>query len=134
MPHAIDFPPGELADTALRRRGRLTVYESIDPRRTALIVIDMQNAFVAAGAPMEVPMARTLIPNINRIAADLRARGGEAIWIVTTLAPEGPNAWPIYYDNFFRPERRAAHQAALAEGARSIGCILTSTRGPKTRS
>lgn len=115
--HRIDFPPKELAETVMRRRGRLGVFSEIDARRTALIVIDMQNAFVAEGAPMEVPTARAIVPNVNRLAAELRRAGGEVIWIVTTLAPEGPNAWPIYYEHFFRPERRPVHQAALAEGA-----------------
>jgi ureidoacrylate peracid hydrolase len=114
--HRVDFPPKELAETVMRRRGRLGVFSEIDARRTALIVIDMQNAFVAEGAPMEVPTARAIVPNINRLAGELRGAGGEVIWIVTTLAPEGPNAWPIYYAHFFRPERRAVHQAALAEG------------------
>jgi hypothetical protein len=31
----------------------------VDPRSTALIVIDMQNAFVAEGATYETPPART---------------------------------------------------------------------------
>ncbi len=30
----------------------------IEPKRTAIIVVDMQNDFVAAGAPMETPAAR----------------------------------------------------------------------------
>ena len=35
----------------------------VDPRSTALIVIDMQNAFVAEGATYETPPARTMLPN-----------------------------------------------------------------------
>lgn len=115
--HDIEFPPKELAETVMRRRGRLSVFREIDASRTAFVVIDMQNAFVAEGAPMEVPAARAIVPSINRIAGELRAAGGEVIWVVTTLAPQGPNAWPIYYEHFFRPERRAAHQGALAEGS-----------------
>ena len=33
----------------------------VDPRSTALIVIDMQNAFVAEGATYETPPARTML-------------------------------------------------------------------------
>lgn len=117
MGHGITFPPKELAETVMRRRGRLGVFDRIDARRAAFVVVDMQNAFVAEGAPMEVPMARAIVPHINRIATELRNAGGEVVWIVTTLAPEGPNAWPIYYEHFFRPERRPVHQAALAEGS-----------------
>src|SRR5579872_6128089 len=35
----------------------------VDPRTTALIVIDMQNAFVAEGATYETPGARMMMPH-----------------------------------------------------------------------
>jgi ureidoacrylate peracid hydrolase len=38
--------------------------EVIDPARTAMIVVDMQNDFVAAGAAMETPAARALVPKL----------------------------------------------------------------------
>ena len=38
-----------------------------DARTTALLVIDMQNAFVAEGAAYETPKARDIIPNIERL-------------------------------------------------------------------
>jgi ureidoacrylate peracid hydrolase len=34
----------------------------LDPERTALIIVDMQNDFVRSGAPLEVPEARATIP------------------------------------------------------------------------
>ena len=68
--------PKAIVERVNARRGRLHVYEQIDPQRTALIVIDMQNAFMAPGAPTEIPTARELVPNINRIASALRAAGG----------------------------------------------------------
>ena len=40
---------------------------TIDPSRSALIVIDMQNAFVAEGAPFETPGARHMIPRLERL-------------------------------------------------------------------
>jgi ureidoacrylate peracid hydrolase len=42
----------EILERVLARRGRLHLFESLDPRRSALLVIDMQNAFVAPGAPI----------------------------------------------------------------------------------
>ena len=45
----------EIIDRVLARRGRLHLYDRLDPKRTALLVVDMQNAFVAPGAPSEVP-------------------------------------------------------------------------------
>jgi hypothetical protein len=37
---------------------------AIDPAKTAMIVVDMQNDFVATGAPMETPAARAMVPKI----------------------------------------------------------------------
>ena len=36
----------------------------INPAKTAMIVVDMQNDFVAAGAPMETPAARNMVPKL----------------------------------------------------------------------
>ena len=38
----------------------------VDPRSTALIIIDMQNAFVAEGATYETPGARTMMPKLEQ--------------------------------------------------------------------
>ena len=50
------------------RRGRPYAFQRLEAARTALAVIDMQNVFVAPGAPAEVPVAREIVPNINRLA------------------------------------------------------------------
>ena len=41
--------------------------DSVDPARTAVIVVDMQQDFIAEGAPMETPAGRAYI-RIRRIA------------------------------------------------------------------
>ena len=48
----------EIIDRVLARRGRYHWFEELDPRRTALVVIDMQELFCAPGAPAEVPGSR----------------------------------------------------------------------------
>jgi len=53
---------------------------TVDPRTTAVIVIDMQNAFVAEGATYETPGARTMIPRLERILAFAREREMPIIW------------------------------------------------------
>jgi ureidoacrylate peracid hydrolase len=52
----------------------------VDPRSTALIVIDMQNAFVAEGATYETPPARTMLPNLERIINFAREQDMPIIW------------------------------------------------------
>ena len=36
----------------------------IDAKKTAMIVVDMQNDFVASGAAMETPEARAMVPRL----------------------------------------------------------------------
>lgn len=79
------------------RRRKLHVFDSIDMQRTALIVVDMQNGFTLPGAVSEVPAARDVIPNINRLASEVRARGGRVVWLQHTTDdrndPEHRNIW-----------------------------------------
>ena len=39
----------EVTNRLMSRRGRVHIYDRIDPKRTALVVIDMQNAFCKPG-------------------------------------------------------------------------------------
>lgn len=59
------------------RRGRRHAYETLTPARTALVVVDMVPFFVAESA-----YCRGIVPNINAIAAALRAAGGHVVWVV----------------------------------------------------
>ena len=79
--HKVEIRPA-IVERVLARRGRLHLYDSLDPKRTALLVIDMQNAFVAPGAPIEVPAARAIVAPINRLTAALRKRGVPVIWVL----------------------------------------------------
>jgi ureidoacrylate peracid hydrolase len=107
--------PAALVHSATHRRERLELFDTIDPRRTALLCIDMQRAWLAVDAPFETPTARALIPAINRLAAALRRRSGTVIWIQHTSGNPGENGyWPLYFEHFIREERRAAAIAALA--------------------
>jgi len=57
----------------------------IDPAKTALLVIDMQNDFVLEGHPMEVPEARTAIPYIHKLIGTSRELGIPVIYSQHTL-------------------------------------------------
>ena len=106
----------EIVDRVLARRGKLHLFDALDPRRTALLVIDMQNAFVAPGAPMEVPAARAIVAPINRLAAALRKRGVTVIWVSHQNARDGRD-WSGFFDSFIAPGRRADAAAALSAGS-----------------
>jgi ureidoacrylate peracid hydrolase len=75
----------DVTQRLMDRRGRIHIYDRLDPARTALVVIDMQNAFCKQGAPVEVPESRQIVPNINRLAEGLRQLCGDVIWIVTEI-------------------------------------------------
>ena len=105
----------EIVERVVARRGRLHLYDELDAKRTALLVIDMQNAFVAAGAPIEVPAAREIVPQINRLAAELRRRGVPVIWVLHRNEAGGAD-WPHFFEVFVRPENRERAAQALSPG------------------
>ena len=113
MPHPLSIPQYVL-DRIEAKRGRLAVFEHFEPAHTALVVIDMQNFFVA-----EVASAQSIVPNINRLAEVVRRRGGLVAWVLLTVAdaPGGPSKWPIYHDYFFTVAKMQAHKGGLTEGS-----------------
>lgn len=114
MAHPVSIRP-EIVDRVLARRGRLHLFDTFEPRRLALAVIDMQPAFVAPGAPAEVPASRDIVAPINALAAALRPRGATIIWITHANAPApGGSDWPGFFDRFVAAEMRARTLAALA--------------------
>jgi nicotinamidase-related amidase len=56
---------------------------TLEKDRTALLIIDMQNAFTEPGGSLEVPMAREVIPNIKRLAERCRMFGMPVIYTVS---------------------------------------------------
>jgi ureidoacrylate peracid hydrolase len=100
----------------LRRQGKLASHEQIDAAHTALIVVDMQNHFVAEGFPAEIATAREIVPAINRLAAAVRAAGGHVVWIQTT-ATGAREHWANYHRHMLTPERARKRLASLDETA-----------------
>jgi ureidoacrylate peracid hydrolase len=95
MPHKTELHP-DVIERILARRGRMHTHETIDARRAALVSIDMQVAFLAPGLPSEVPMAREIVPNINRLAAAMRAGGGTVVWVYSTFTPAIFTEWSAF--------------------------------------
>jgi ureidoacrylate peracid hydrolase len=97
-----------LSETArnrmMTRLGKPHPFDAIDPRKTALIVIDMQNYFVKQGHQSETPLAREIVPNINRLAAGLRGRGGHVVWVRNGTA-DTRESWSNYHGYLQTPER-----------------------------
>jgi ureidoacrylate peracid hydrolase len=100
----------------LRRQGKLLSHDTIEAGRTALVVVDMQNFFVAEGAALEVPLSRAIVPNINRIAKALRAAGGTVAWVQTS-AEHALTRWANHHRYMLTPERGARRLADLDESS-----------------
>jgi ureidoacrylate peracid hydrolase len=111
--------PQEIRDRVAKRRGSVRALDRADPRRTALVVVDMQNAFMMPGVAHALcEMAASIVPNINRLAAALRGAGGAVAWIRTTATQECLTEWSQYYEHL-TPAQQQKRIEALADG--SIG-------------
>jgi nicotinamidase-related amidase len=60
---------------------------TIEPSRCALVIIDMQNAFVAKGAPFETPGARAMIPRLERLIGCARELQMPIVWTQSDHRP-----------------------------------------------
>ena len=97
----------EIIDRVLARRGRLHLFDNLDPHKTALVIIDMQGTFVEPGSPAEVPSSRGIIGNINELSSSLRQLGCTIIW-VTHANAHNSNAsdWNMFFNHFVASDVR----------------------------
>jgi ureidoacrylate peracid hydrolase len=112
--HPVSLPP-EIVERVRARRGRLHPFESLSPRRTAFVVIDMQNAFCAPGAAIEVPVARSIVHNLNRLAVAVRSSGGLVVWVQMTIKDEAD--WPVFLSALVDKENSTRILAELRPGS-----------------
>lgn len=111
--------PQSAIDRVVARHGREHVHQDLDPARTALVVVDMQNAFMLPGvAHAPCLPAQGIVGNINRLAAAVRATGGTVVWIKTTYTDASLQDWSTLYDmlGVESGERRAKALTADSEG------------------
>jgi len=107
----------EIIDRVIARRGRVHLFDEFDPRRCAVVVIDMQNTFCAPGSPAEVPQSRAIVDALNRLNAGFRARGGKVIWVTHANQGAGQGSdWRGFFDNFVAAEVRARTIESLSPG------------------
>ena len=102
---------------AEQRRGGLRVFDSLNPVRTAHVVVDLQNGFMAPGEIAEIGAAREIVANVNRISAALRAAGGLVVYIQNTFDPVAVASWSTFFEHFCSPERRRRMIETFSPGA-----------------
>ena len=112
MPHDVKIPD-YVIDRIMAKRGKLEVFDRFEADKTAFLVIDMQNFYVA-----EVDTAISIVPNINRIAAACRERGVPVIWVIMRCAEKegAPSQWALYHRYFFTEAKGRNHLTRLSPG------------------
>ena len=97
----------------IRLQGKPFALDEIDAARTALVVVDMQNYYVAEDYPNQSPKAREIVPNVNRMASAVRAAGGRVVWIQTDSA-EALAKWGKHHKYKLTPENAARRLKLLS--------------------
>ncbi len=112
MPHNVKIPD-YVIERIMAKRGKLEVFDSFEASKTAFLVIDMQNFYVA-----EVDTAISIVPNINRIAEVCREKGVPVIWVIMRCAEKegAPSQWQLYHDYFFTDAKGQNHLTKLSPG------------------
>ena len=72
--------PQKIVNKVVDRRGRLHAFETIDPKTTALVVIDLDEATVGNDET-----ARHMIPTVNALARVVRESGGVVAWVLSRM-------------------------------------------------
>jgi ureidoacrylate peracid hydrolase len=108
--------PDFVVQRVIARRGNEHCFAELDPARTALVVIDLQHAFMndAVGHAV-VPAARDIVPAVNRLAAAMREAGGGVFWIKMTHDDRCLEDWSVAFE-LATVAMREKRIAALSEG------------------
>lgn len=89
---------------------------TIELARSALLAIDLQNAFLLPDSPLAAPGGLAIVPAFNRVIAAARRAGMPVIFTATTHDPAEP---PNRMDDLF-PTRRARQSLERSTPAHRI--------------
>jgi ureidoacrylate peracid hydrolase len=110
--------PQSVVDDVVRSRGREHVFGNLEPPKTALIAIDLQNGFMMKGVAHALcEQAIEIVPNVNRLAQTVRRTGGTVVWIQNAATPETLQSWSVRVD-MDGPERTAKRFDSMAPGTK----------------
>ena len=112
--------PDEIVERVVARRGAAHPFADLDPRRTALVVIDLQKAFMDDEiGHIVVPAAREIVPNVNCLAAAVRSGGGRVFWLRQSLDEEMWAEWTVMGE-LSTPAMQAKRIRALAKDSPGV--------------
>jgi ureidoacrylate peracid hydrolase len=108
--------PDRVYESVKARRGTIHPHDNLDPAKTALIVVDLQNGFMMDGVAHALcETAREIVPNVNRIAATLRQQGGKVYWIQNTHDESCLESWSTMH-GMTKPEGVAKRVESMSQG------------------
>jgi len=111
-----DVPP-HVSARVIARCGVAHPFADLLVRQTALVVIDLQNAFLDDAIGYAVcPSGRDIVPQVNKIAGALREAGGGVFWVMDTFDPGAAEEWRSLHA-MLTTKARARREAAVAEGS-----------------
>lgn len=90
-------------------------FESIDPSTTAMIVVDMQNDFVADGAMLQSKQAHDMVPKLAKTLKFCREHGIRVIYTAHVHRKDGCDMG--LYDDLYPP---IANRASLVDGSTGV--------------
>src|SRR4051812_42368659 len=109
--------PQWVIDRVVALRGKAHAFDKLNPRTTALLVVDLQNSFLMEGVAHSLsPVAREIVPNVNRIAAAVRKTGGLVVWIRNTATQEAQKSWSVFHNELASDEKRKRYIEGMSEG------------------
>ena len=114
--HQIRISPEAIAFARRQRGGALHMFERLDLSRTAHVIVDMQNGFVEPGAPVEVPVARDIVGNVNAISRAVREAGGTNVFLQMTLDETSLQSWSNWFRYFHTAESTAGFEDSFGHG------------------
>ena len=96
--HDNSLPQWAVDKMTRRRGGKRFAFDPLNPRRTALVVIDLMQNFLTG-----TPCARAIITPIDQLAIAIRAAGGYVAWVVPeALPPHSENAGMFFGADLWR--------------------------------
>jgi len=110
--------PQAMLDRVAERRGTVHPFAELVASRVALVVVDLQNGFMDPEVGHAVcPAARDIVPNVNRLAAAVRATGGGVFWIKNTFNARSAVEWSVMQE-MATPAQRQKRAASMSEGTK----------------
>jgi len=110
--------PDDVVRRVTERRGTAHCYADLDPPKTALVVIDLQYAFMDPVVGHAVcPAALDIVPAVNRLAAAVRQSGGGVFWVRMAHDEHCAIDWSVNHQIVI-PAAREKRIAALTPGSK----------------